>query len=110
MTVSLSQAASAYANVAKSMGLTQPGGATDATAGAASGSGGGFADMVRDQLSQAIDTQHQGEQASMQAVAGKADLTQLVTAVTNAEVTLQTVVAVRDKVVSAYQEILRMPI
>ncbi len=32
------------------------------------------------------------------------------TAVTNAEVTLQTVIAVRDKVVAAYQEIARMPI
>ena len=30
--------------------------------------------------------------------------------VTNAEVTLQTVVAVRDRVIAAYQEILRMPI
>jgi len=34
----------------------------------------------------------------------------VVTAVTNAEVTLQTVVAVRDKVISAYQDILRMPV
>jgi flagellar hook-basal body complex protein FliE len=34
----------------------------------------------------------------------------VVTAVTNAEVTLQTVVAIRDKAVAAYQEIARMPI
>ena len=47
---------------------------------------------------------------SAQAAIGKADLTDVVTAVTNAEMTLQTVTAVRDKVVSAYQEILRMPI
>jgi flagellar hook-basal body complex protein FliE len=34
----------------------------------------------------------------------------VVTAVTNAELTLETVVAVRDRVVQAYQDILRMPI
>ena len=31
-------------------------------------------------------------------------------AVTNAEITLETIVALRDRVVQAYQEILRMPI
>jgi flagellar hook-basal body complex protein FliE len=34
----------------------------------------------------------------------------VVTAVSNAEVTLQTVVAVRDRVVAAYLDILKMPI
>jgi len=34
----------------------------------------------------------------------------VVTAVANAQHTLETVVAVRDKVLNAYQEILRMPI
>jgi flagellar hook-basal body complex protein FliE len=34
----------------------------------------------------------------------------VVTSVANAEVTLQSVIAIRDKVVSAYQEILHMPI
>lgn len=51
-----------------------------------------------------------GEAVSAKAAVGKADLTEVVTAVTNAEVTLQTVTAVRDRVVNAYQEILRMPI
>ncbi|NBX04163.1 MAG: flagellar hook-basal body complex protein FliE, partial [Alphaproteobacteria bacterium] len=41
---------------------------------------------------------------------GKVDLTDLVTAVSSAELTLNTVVAVRDKVINAYQEIIRMPI
>ena len=51
-----------------------------------------------------------GEKLSAQSVAGKAELTDVVTAVTSAELTLQTVVAVRDRVISAYQEIMRMPI
>jgi flagellar hook-basal body complex protein FliE len=53
---------------------------------------------------------HKSEQVSAAAVVGKADLTEVITAVTNAELTLQTATTVRDKVVQAYQEILRMPI
>jgi flagellar hook-basal body complex protein FliE len=58
----------------------------------------------------AVGTLHQSEQMSAKAAVGKADLTDVVAAVTNAEVTLQTVTSVRDRVVNAYQEILRMPI
>ncbi|MBX3455526.1 flagellar hook-basal body complex protein FliE [Ferrovibrio sp.] len=72
--------------------------------------GGGFGDLVRDALQSTIKANHQAEQVSAQAVAGKADVTDVVTAVTNAEVALDTVVAVRDKVITAYQEIMRMPI
>ncbi len=69
-----------------------------------------FSDMVGDALKTAVDTGRTAENMSARALVGKADLTDVVTAVTNAEVTLQTVIAVRDKVVAAYQEIARMPI
>lgn len=50
-------------------------------------------------------------QALAPAAAGTgADMTAVVTAIAAAETTLEAVVAVRDKVVAAYQEILRMPI
>ncbi len=52
----------------------------------------------------------QGEHASLQAATGKADLAQVTEAVSNAEVAVQTVVALRDRVVQAYQDIMRMPI
>ena len=42
--------------------------------------------------------------------AGKADLNSVVVAVAEAELTLNTVVAVRNKVIESYREILRMPI
>lgn len=70
----------------------------------------GFSDMVRDSLQSAIDIQRNAETVSMQAVAGKADLAEVVNAVSSAEMTLESVVAIRDKVISAYQEIIRMPI
>ena len=69
-----------------------------------------FSQFVGESLNEAMNTGKAAENMSAQAIAGKADLTEVVTAVTNAEVTLQTVVAIRDKGVAAYQEIARMPI
>lgn len=69
-----------------------------------------FGDMVKDSAGKAIETIRAGEKASAQAVVGKADLTDVVAAVTEAEMTLQTVVAIRDKMMAAYQEIMRMSI
>ena len=69
-----------------------------------------FASALRAAVNDTRETLSQGESVSRAAVAGKAELTQLVTAVTNAELTLQTVVGVRDRAIQAYQEIMRMPI
>src|SRR5690242_8808303 len=99
MTIKIADAVAAYANAGKA-----------AAPGAGAGAGTNFADMVRNAAEGAVDTLRESEAASMQATTGKADLTQVVTAVSNAEVTLQTVAALRDRVVQAYQEILRMPI
>jgi flagellar hook-basal body complex protein FliE len=66
--------------------------------------------MVEDALRQSISVAKEGERASLQAIDGRADIGQVVTAVAEAEVTLQTVIAIRDKIVQAYQEIARMPI
>ena len=49
-------------------------------------------------------------QAADQAAAGQGDVQSVVEALTQAELALETAVTVRDKVVEAYQEILRMPI
>ena len=46
----------------------------------------------------------------MKAAMGEADLNELIVAVSKAELTLQTVVTVRDRAIQAYQDILRMPI
>ncbi|MND08593.1 flagellar hook-basal body protein FliE [compost metagenome] len=57
-----------------------------------------------------IDANRKAEALTEKAVVGQAELMDVVTAVSNAEMTLQTVVAVRDRVLNAYQEIMRMPI
>ncbi|WP_417454228.1 flagellar hook-basal body complex protein FliE [Kiloniella sp.] len=69
-----------------------------------------FASTLRDVAADTLGTMQTAENKTLMAAAGKADVTDVVTAMSEAEVTLQTVVAVRDKVVQAYQEILRMPI
>ncbi|HEX9836937.1 MAG TPA: flagellar hook-basal body complex protein FliE [Alphaproteobacteria bacterium] len=69
-----------------------------------------FAALVREAAGSAIQSGVKSEAMSAQAIAGKADLNEVVAAVTNAEVTLQTVLAVRDRVIQAYQDIIRMPI
>ena len=61
-------------------------------------------------MKDSINTIRQGEQAATQQVQGKANIVDVVQSVNNAEITLDTVVAVRDKVVQAYQSIMNMPI
>ena len=72
--------------------------------------GGDFASMLQEFAGKSIDANVQGETLSMKAVDKKADLVDIVTAISNAEVTLDTVVTMRDRVIAAYQEIIRMPV
>lgn len=69
-----------------------------------------FGSMIKSAVDQVVKTQKASEAVSAQAVIGKANLTDVVQAVTEAEMTLQTVMTVRDRLVGAYQDIMRMPI
>lgn len=72
--------------------------------------GGDFAGMVRQFAGGAAETARAAEGKMMQAAAGRADLVEVVTAISESEAALETLVAVRDKVIAAYEEIMRMPI
>jgi flagellar hook-basal body complex protein FliE len=98
-TSTIANAVAAYANTAKT-----------ATLGDTAASGGGFGDMLKQAAESAVGTLEKGEAVSMQAATGKADINQVVTAMSNAELTLQAVTAIRDRVISAYQNVLQMPI
>ncbi len=95
ITVTPSAAAGAYARV--------DGG--DQAAG-----GGGFGGALQRALQGVVDTGHQADAQAMTAIAGGGNLTEVVTAVSRAELALQSTVAIRDRVVQAYQDIMRMPI
>lgn len=57
-----------------------------------------------------VETLKQSEQTAMAAMSGGADPHALVQALAQTELAVETAVTVRDKVVEAYQEILRMPV
>lgn len=86
--------------------VTRPvaGGAAPAAAG------GDFASMLGDLAVKAAGEVRNAETLSIAGVRGQASVQQVVEAVMSAEQTLQTTIAVRDKVVSAYLEISRMSI
>ena len=69
-----------------------------------------FGSMLRDAAEDAIEQLRESESKTLEAAAGGADVNQVVMAVAKADMTLQTVVAVRDRVIQAYQDVLRMPI
>lgn len=81
-----------------------------ATSQAGSNLGTSFAEAVSQAATKTVNTLQNAEQVSMQALKGDADTRQVVDAVMSAQQALQTAVAIRDKVVSAYLEVSRMGI
>lgn len=81
-------------------------------AGLGAGTGGApsFGSMIESMVSEAGGALRHAENASAKQVAGQGDLVDVVTAIGAAETALDTVVAVRDKVIGAYSEIMRMQI
>jgi flagellar hook-basal body complex protein FliE len=103
MAIAPAAASAAYQAMAKI------GGASTATSSAAA-SPASFGDFLTGAMKDAIGSMKAGEQAAAQQAAGQGDIVNVVNAVNQAEITLDTVVAVRDKVITAYQSIMQMPI
>lgn len=72
---------------------------------------GSFADVLKGLVNQTVDTQKTAEQLTLAAAQGDpVALQDVVQAVSKAELTLQTLMTVRDKAVEAYQQIMQMPV
>ncbi len=69
-----------------------------------------FAEAVSQAAARTVDTLETAEKMSIQALTGGADTRQVADAVMDAQQALQTAVAIRDKIVSAYLEVSRMAI
>lgn len=69
-----------------------------------------FGQMVQEAVSNTIQQGRDADQKAMGLVEGKTDVVDVVTAIAETEVALETMVSVRDRVISAYEEIMRMPI
>ncbi len=99
LTVSPNAAAAAYARV------------DSGSSGAIAGGGGtSFGDALSSALNGVVQTGHQADAQALQGLNGQGDVTQIVTSVTQAQLALQTTVALRDRMVQAYQSIMNMPI
>jgi len=95
----------------RAAGIGRGAGAPGAGAGVGPAAGaGGFGGMVQSMIGDASTSLRAAEQAGAKQVAGKGDLIDVVTAMGAAETALDTVVAVRDRVVSAYTDIMRLQI
>ncbi len=103
VTVRPADVAAAYARTARDTGTTQaPGQGTQKD--------GGFGSTVQQALQTAVDTGHNAEDTTTQALKGGSNLTDVVVALSHASTTLQTATVVRDRVLQAYQDIMKMPI
>lgn len=69
-----------------------------------------FGQMVQEAVESVVDKGHNMDQKSIGLVEGRTDVVDVVTAIAETEVALETMVTVRDRVISAYEEIMRMPI
>ena len=58
----------------------------------------------------AVDQGKAADQMAMDMVSGKANVVDMVTALSETEMAIESMVTIRDRVISAYEEIMRMPI
>ena len=96
-------AANAYANLARLMDPSAAGKSSDA-------SGPSFGDLLKDAIGNVVDGGRKADQQTTAMAAGKANVMDVVTAVAETDVKVSTLVSIRDKVISAYEDIMKMPI
>ena len=94
----------AYAAAAQNAARAAEGPQQTDSAGAAE-----FSAMLSSAVSNTGNSLAQAEQLTAGAAVGQAELVDVVTAVAAAEVQLQTVMSIRDEVIRAYNDILKMP-
>jgi flagellar hook-basal body complex protein FliE len=74
------------------------------------GKGNNFADILAQQVQGVVDAGKASDAMAVDMVNGKANIVDMVTALSETEIAIESMVTVRDRVISAYEEIMRMPI
>jgi flagellar hook-basal body complex protein FliE len=107
MAIPFNAATAAYGNASRLINqAAKPG--TDLLA---KGSGGpDFAQLLAQSVQGVVDAGKTSDQMAIDMVNGKANPVDMVTAISQTEIAIESMVAVRDRVISAYEEIMRMPI
>jgi flagellar hook-basal body complex protein FliE len=111
MTITTSGAAGAYAAMQRLARPDTLGGASMQTAAQSKAvAPGSFGQLVQEAVGGALDSGKAAELKAIDMAEGKASIVDVVTAVAETEVAVETLVTVRDKMISAYKDILNMPI
>ena len=108
MALPVSAATNAYANMAKLLNNQASKPAVNQVADL--GGGNDFAKLLGQAVQGVVDSGKVSDTKAMEMVNGKGDMVDVVTAISQTELAMDTMVAVRDRVISAYEEIMRMPI
>ncbi len=107
MSTPFNAAAAAYGNTARLITqAVKP--QTDQLA--STGQGPDFAKLLSESVQSVVDAGKASDRMSLDLVSGKGDIVDVVTAISQTEIAMETMVTVRDRVISAYEEIMRMPI
>jgi len=69
-----------------------------------------FGEILKNAMTDTVQSSRAAETAMTNQVQGKADLVDTVTAISSAQANLDTVMAIRDQVINAYQDVLKTPI
>jgi len=100
-------AANAYATVGR-LGTDQGGGLI--SSGDKATDGPSFSNILKDVMHAVTESGAKADAQTQSVAMGKANMVDVVTAVAESETAIATLVSVRDKVIAAYQDILKMPI
>ncbi len=107
MAIAFNAAANAYGKAAKLISDAGKG-STNPLGGESQGTD--FASFLTSSLQEVVDTGRASDKMALDLVNGRANVVDMVTAVSQTELAVETLVTVRDRVISAYEEIMRMPI
>ena len=100
-------AANAYASLAKIM---ESAGGAGGLGKAGEANGPSFGEVLKETLGNVMDSGRKSDAQTVAMAQGKANVMDVVTAVAETDVAVSTLVSVRDKVIQAYEDIMRMPI
>jgi flagellar hook-basal body complex protein FliE len=96
-------AANAYASAARILDSVAPAKGADQT-------GPSFGDVLKEAVGSVLETGRKSDAQTVAMASGKANVMDVVTAVAETDVAVSTLVSVRDKVIAAYEDIMKMTI
>jgi flagellar hook-basal body complex protein FliE len=111
-------AANAYASLARMMesGGAEKGGQNPSfsallpTEKSGANSGPSFSALLKDAVGSVVEAGRKSDAQTMAMTSGRANVMDVVTAVAETDVAVSTLVSVRDRVIQAYEDIMKMPI